>query len=173
MWLKLVGSILVILAGTWIGFLTARFYSERPRQIGQLISCIVSLKSYIHYVAMPLPEALTRCTSGVEGPIAALWQTAAQELTHNGYITPQEAISRAVANNKENLALRPAELEALALLGANLGSMNREEQQKYLDLVQEQLEKLEYEAVAARDPNMKMCRYLGICGSLAVVILLF
>ncbi|QJW49228.1 hypothetical protein HA075_19715 [bacterium BFN5] len=37
---------------------------------------------------------------------------------------------------------------------------------------EEQLEKLEQEAVRKRDLNTKMYRYLGVCSGLVVVILL-
>ena len=70
------------------------------------------------------------------------------------------------------LAIDKPEKEILTILGANLGAMNREEQNKYITMIQEQLEKLEQEAVRKRDLNTKMYRYLGVCGGLVVVILL-
>jgi len=76
---------------------------------------------------------------------------------------------------KENasiLALENPEIELLLALGANLGSLNREEQQKYLSMVQDELRKIELEAVKLREQNVKMYCYLGVCGSLALVILL-
>ncbi|EAX47924.1 stage III sporulation protein AB [Thermosinus carboxydivorans Nor1] len=172
MWLKLTGSLLVVTAGTAIGFLMAWRYGERPRQIAQIISCIVSLKSYINYAAIPLPEALARCSVGINGPVAELFGRMAQMLQKESWLSPQEALRRALGQADSRLVLGRPELEALLLLGANLGAMNREEQQKQLDLVQHELEKAEREAIAQRDPNMKMYRYLGVCGSLAIVILL-
>lgn len=171
MWLKLAGGLIVIIAGTSIGFSLASRCSERPRQIRQIISCIGSLKSYINYVSLPLAEALINCTKGTCGAAAELFKKTAEILNKNGWMTPQEAISQALKETSE-LALEKPELEILSVFGANLGLTNREEQGNYLDLIQEQLEKIEHDALKLRDQNSKMYRYLGICGGLAIVILL-
>jgi stage III sporulation protein AB len=70
------------------------------------------------------------------------------------------------------LVLEKPELELLSVLGANLGAIDRIEQEKYLNMIQEQLRQLEAEAAHISGQNSKMYRYLGICGSLAIVILL-
>ncbi len=172
MWLKIFGSTLVVIAGTLIGFQMAARCSERPRQIRQIIGCLASLKSYINYVAMPLPDALDRCVTGTEGPVAELFTNVADILQCNGWMTPQEAIDQALVQAKGKLVLCKPETEILAALGANLGYVSREEQEKYLDMVQQQLAQIESDAIKIRDQNTKMYRYLGVCGSLAVIILL-
>ena len=60
----------------------------------------------------------------------------------------------------------------MKLFTANLGMMNREEQSKNLHLIQEQLENVAREAQIKRDANMKMCRYLGVCSGMAIIIIL-
>nr|WP_092067313.1 stage III sporulation protein AB [Dendrosporobacter quercicolus]NSL46519.1 stage III sporulation protein AB [Dendrosporobacter quercicolus DSM 1736]SDL53999.1 stage III sporulation protein AB [Dendrosporobacter quercicolus] len=172
MWLKLIGSILVVTAATYCGFSLSRRCSERPQQLRQMISCIVSLKSYINYVSLPLPEALIKSTAGTDGAVAALFTETAAVLENNVWMKPQQAIAQALSSLEPRLALDKPEREILAMLGANLGSLNREEQSNYLDMIQEQLEKLEQEAVRSRDLNTKMYRYLGICSGLVIVILL-
>ena len=136
MWLKLFGSLLIVISGTCIGFQMANRYNERPRQIRQIISCLASLKSYINYISMPLTEALVRCTNGTDGVIAKLFHDTAQILQANGWMTPQEAINQVLSQEQKRLVLAKPELEILAILGANLGFMNREEQEKFLDMVQ-------------------------------------
>ncbi|MEG6585626.1 stage III sporulation protein AB [Dendrosporobacter sp. 1207_IL3150] len=171
MWLKLLGSIFVIITGTYIGFKLASRCSTRPQHIRQIISCIVSLKSYINYVSMPLPDALVKSTAGTEGPVSVFFRDTAALLEFNGWMNPQQAIKEVLGKMEDKLAIEKPEREILSLLGANLGSMNREEQNKYLNMIQEQLENIEQEAVKTRDQNSKMYKYLGVCGGLAVVIL--
>ncbi|MGI6093318.1 MAG: stage III sporulation protein AB [Veillonellaceae bacterium] len=171
MWLKIIGAVFVIIAGTSLGFMLANRCSERPRQIRQIISCIGSLKTYIGYISLPLSEALRNCTNGTYGAVNNLFQNMALILSENGWMTPQEALNQAI-NETNMLALERPELEILAALGANLGSTSREEQKTYLDMVQEQLAKIEQDAIRLRDHNSKMYRYLGICGGLAIVIVL-
>ncbi len=172
MFLKLFGSLIVLAATTTIGFGLAGKCMERPRQISQTISCIVALKSYINYAATPLPEALLRCTKGVEGPVTVLFQRMASILRENGWLLPQEAMEVAIKELEGKLALGKNEIEILKLLGANLGAMNKEEQQKHLYLIQRQLQNIEAEALKVREQNVKMYQYLGVCGGLVIVILL-
>ncbi len=172
MWLKLAGSILVLSTATYFGFKLSRRCSDRPQQLRQIIGCIVSLKSFINYISMPLPEALARSTAGTGGPVAALFTAVAGLLEENVRMKPQEAIEAVLRNMEGCLALDKPEQEILGIMGANLGALNREEQSNYLNMIQEQLEKLEQEAVRLRDLNVKMYRYLGVCGGLVIVILL-
>lgn len=172
MWLKVLGSLLVITAGTCIGFRLAARYAERPRQIRQFISCLSALKSHINYAAVPLPEALSQCACGMSGPVADFFHTMSLLLQENGWLTPQAAMTQALGKASNRLALCQAEREVLTIFSANLGSMDREEQHKSLDLVHEQLSRIQYEAEKLCEQNVKMYRYLGVCGSLAVVIIL-
>ncbi|GBG55042.1 stage III sporulation protein SpoAB [Sporomusaceae bacterium FL31] len=172
MWLKIIGSIFVLTACTYIGFRLSLRCSERPQHIRHFISCIVSLKAYINYISMPLSEALIKATVGTKGPVAGFFKETARLLESNVWMNPQQAIVQVLNKMENQLAIDKPEKEILTILGANLGAMNREEQNKYITMIQEQLEKLEQEAVRKRDLNTKMYRYLGVCGGLVVVILL-
>jgi len=172
MWLKLVGGVLVLLVCSWVGFQLAARCSGRPQHIRQIVSCLGSLRSYITYASMPLHEALVQCTHGTYGPVADLFHHTATLLEDNCGLSPQQAISTVLRDMQGRLMLKKPELEILSILGANLGIMNRQEQGNYLSMIIEQLEKFEGEAARLRDLNTKMYRYLGICGGLAIVILL-
>ena len=81
-------------------------------------------------------------------------------------------MEEALAVGGGQLAWERPERETLLLFGANLGPTGREEQQKYLAMVLDQLRRIEHEALRLRDQNVKMYRYLGVCGGLATAILL-
>lgn len=171
MWLKFFGSIMIVIACTGMGLSLAARYAERPRQIRQLISCLSALKSHINYVAIPLPAALSECTCGITGPVADFFHTMSLLLLHNGWLTPQAAMEQALKDSK-HLVFNQPEREILAVFSANLGSMDREEQHKSLELVQEQLARIQQEAEKLSENNVKMYRYLGVCSGLAIVIIL-
>lgn len=172
MWLKIAGSVLVVAAGAGIGFSLAGRCSERPRQLRQAVSCLSALASYIGYASLPLGEALVRAAGGVAGPAGDFFRRTAAVLAERGWQTPAQAMEEALAAAGPTLAWQRPEREIMLLLGANLGATNREEQQKYLALVTDQLRRLEQEATRLRDQNARMYRYLGVCGGLAVAILL-
>lgn len=172
MWLKLIGCIMVITAGTLLGFTLAARYKSRPQQLRQLINGIVALKSYIRYASTPLAEAFSQSSRGLSGAVADLFATVGKRLARENSLTPQEAIINAFADASDELSLKRQEREAFVLFAANLGQMNREEQERYCDMVMRQLEKIEIDALSLRDQNVAMYRYLGVCGGMAVAILL-
>lgn len=172
MWIKAIGALMIIIAGFSLGFVAAFRYNERPRQIRQLQSCLASLKTYINYTVMPLPEALAASCDGINGPVRDFFCCSASLMEQNGMITPQQAFTEAITLFKGQLLLVQPETDLLVTLGANLGKVNCEEQEKYLDMILQQLVNIENEAVRTRDENVKMCRYLGICGGLLIVIVL-
>jgi len=170
MWLKIIGSIIIIFTSTYIGFSLASRYAERPHQIRQLISCLSALKSLINYVAVPLPEALSQCTCGLVGPVTDFFHKTSI-LLHNGRLTPQAAMDQALKDSKQ-LVFTQAEREILTSFSATLGSMDREEQHKSLELIHEQLFRIQKDAEIRCEQNVKMYRYLGVCSGLAIVIIL-
>jgi stage III sporulation protein AB len=171
MWLKILGSILIIITSTYIGFSLASRYAERPRQIRQLISCLSALKSHITYAAVPLPEALSQCTCGLTGPVADFFHTTSLLLLHNAWLTPQAAIAQVLKDSKQ-LVFNQPEWELLTSFSATLGSMDRTEQQKSLELIHDQLSRIQQDAETRCEQNVKMYRYLGVCSGLAIVIIL-
>lgn len=172
MWLKIIGSVLVLITSSYIGFKMAASCQERPHHLRQIISCIASMRSYILYARVPLHEAVAQCTNGIYGPVATFFQKIATMLEKQTTLTPQEVISKVLHEMQGSLMLNTPEIEVLHVLGGNLGQMNCTEQEKYLLLVIEQLERFENEAIRLRDLNTKMYRYLGVCGGMAIVIIL-
>lgn len=169
---KISGACLVIIAGSALGFQMARRYSERPQQIRQFISCLSTLQSYIVYAALPLNEALRCCAEGLEGIVGDIFRRTGELMSDNPVLSPEDAFAAAQAEYRRQLTFQKAEQELIKLFSAHLGMLNRDEQGKKLCLIQEQLESIVQEAQQMRDSNVKMYRYLGVCGSLAIVIML-
>ena len=155
-----------------MGFGLAARYKNRPQQVRQLINGIVALKSYIRYASTPLAEAFSQSARGLSGAIADLFTAIGCYLRQEKMMTPQEAIVRAFNAGADELSLRRQEKDAFILFAANLGQMNREEQEQYCDMLMSQLEKIERDALTLRDQNVAMYRYLGVCGGMGVAILL-
>ncbi|MBP2649324.1 MAG: spoIIIAB [Firmicutes bacterium] len=172
MWVKLIGCCLVIFTGTWGGFMIAARYVERPKQIRQLIGCIASLGSYINYAALPLAEALERSTATVDGPVRDFFTEIATIINTKGWVSPGQAFVETLSKMQDKLAIYHPEREIILMLGASLGAIDRNEQQKQLDLAKAELEKIHREAIVERDQNVKMYRYLGVCAGLTTAILL-
>ncbi len=172
MWIKLTGCLLIIIAGSTLGFRFASRYEDRLTQIQQLISCLTTLESYIEHVAMPLSQAFRQITQGMEGPIADLFTEAAALMENSRHLTPVMALQLTFDKLIDDLRLEETEQELLLLFAANLVIIDPKGHSPYFAMVRKQLRDIQELARQNKASNAKMFRYLGICGSLVLVILL-
>lgn len=172
MWLKCVGCLLIILAGSALGFRYANRYEERLQQIKQLTSCLTTLESYIEHVAMPLAKAFAQIVQGLEGPIAELFTRTALAMEHSRQLSPVDALEENFEQLKDDIRLEQPERELLLLLVTKLTVINSKGHSAYFSMTLKQLQDIEEQARQNQVVNVKMFRYLGICGSLILVILL-
>lgn len=172
MWLKCVGCLLIIMAGSALGFRYANQYEERLQQIKQLTSCLTTLESYIEHVAMPLTQAFTQIVQGLEGPIAELFTKTSIAMEHSRQLSPVTALEETFQQLKNDIRLEQPEKELLLLLVTKLTVINPKGQSAYFAMTLKQLQDIEEQARQNQVANVKMFRYLGICGSLILVILL-
>lgn len=170
--IKLVGALLVMFAGTMIGFYQAGRFVARPRQLAQLAYALQRLETEISYGYTPLPEALRRAAESSAEPIAGLLRSAAQRLVEQPESSFRESWEAVVASRWEHTAMRVNEQTILLRLGPVLGISDREDQMKHLRLA---LLQLKSEEEAAREDQAryeKMSKSLGLLLAALIVILM-
>jgi len=170
--IKLVGALLVLLAGTLIGFLEAARYASRPRQIRQMIHALQRLETEIGYGQTPLPEALARLSGGLYAPLDGLLAEAAERLRAPGGKMVSQIWEEVWSGGWDRTDMKAPERETILRLGSTLGSSERADQLKHIRLA---IQQLQAEEAAAREEQMrfeKMCRSLGALGAALVVIVL-
>lgn len=173
--LKFAGVLLVLFAGTMIGFLQAARFAARPRQIRELLHALQRLETEISYGQTHLPEALLRISKLVLRPLSEIFASIAKSLSEDSLEsgeTVRECWERAVNGQWQATAMKKAEKEALLRLGATLGGSGREDQLKHIRLTAIQLQA---EEASARDDQYryeKLSRSLGMLGAALVVILM-
>jgi stage III sporulation protein AB len=170
--IRLAGALLILLAGTMIGYLQAARFAARPRQIRQLIHALQRLETEIQYGQTPLPEALSRLAGVVPEPVAGLFSRAAGQLDRRDGPSVREAWDQALAGGWSRTAMKAAEREALARLGASLGGSGRDDQLKHVRLAMLQLQAEEAAAREEQQRYEKMSRSLGVLGAALVVVVL-
>jgi len=169
---KLAGALLVMAAGTLIGFAQAARYAARPRQIRELIHALKRLETEISYGQTPLPEALARVGGALAEPLRRMFLRAAARMAERRETTAEACWTEAVETVWPDTAMRAGDKEALLRLGASLGLSDRADQLKHVRLA---MVHLEAEETAAREEQRKyekMCRSLGVLGAALVVILM-
>ncbi|WP_027340172.1 stage III sporulation protein SpoIIIAB [Halonatronum saccharophilum] len=169
--MRLLGATLIIFSSSMIGFLVAKQFILRPKQLGQLQTALQMLETEISYGFTPLPEAFSKLSSSLEGPIANIFARAKEEMEKGE--RAQLAWQIAIKNSNQETALLDRDIEVLKDLSHNLGASSGYDQVKYLNLVGHKLESLYQEAVEERRAKVKLWRYLGVLGGLALTILIF
>jgi stage III sporulation protein AB len=170
--IKFAGAMLVLIAGTLIGYVQAARFASRPKQIRQMIHALQRLETEIGYGQTPLPEALVRLSGAMPAPLGGLFAEAAERLRAPGGKMVSQIWEEVWMNGWNRTDMKASEREAILRLGSTLGSSERADQLKHVRLAMHQLQA---EEAAARDEQMrfeKMCRSLGALGAALVVIVL-
>ncbi|MCF8563584.1 stage III sporulation protein AB [Alicyclobacillus tolerans] len=170
--IRLVGSALLLVSTTGIGFRVAREFRERPRQIRGLMHGLRVLQTEIEYSATPLPQALNTVAKRTPSPVNGLFAGMAEELQVND-LPVSEVFHLGVKSHRENLALKNPECEVLEEFGKTLGLSDRMHQGQQLQAALAQLEHIEREARDLQLRNERLWQYLGILMGLLLVILLY
>ncbi|MFS0722766.1 stage III sporulation protein SpoIIIAB [Paenibacillus sp. 1P07SE] len=169
---KLLGAILILFAGTMIGFQQAARFAERPRQLRQMANALQRLETEIGYGYTPLGEALRRAGTALAEPAGGLLISTADRLTAGEDVTFHECWEAALQAHWPATAMKRSELDIMLQLGTLLGISDREDQIKHLRLA---LLQLQSEEDAAREDQVryeKMCKSLGILAAALIVILM-
>lgn len=120
--LKIIGALLVLFAGTMIGFYQAGRFAARPRQLRQLAHGLQRLETEISYGFTPLPEALERSAGASAEPVAGLLHRAAALLSEQPDEPFRDSWETAIAEHWPYTAMRDNEKTILIRLGSALGS---------------------------------------------------
>lgn len=171
--LKLFGAVLVLLAGTMLGFAKASVYARRPKQIRGLIHALQRLETEMNYGFTLLPEALLRIAGQLEPQLAVLFRTAAEPLLAGDGATAGESWRNAVNACWKQTALSSNEREILSQMSFTLGISDRDDQIKHLRLAVSLLQAEEQSAWDDQRRYEKMWRSLGVLAGAFVVILMY
>jgi len=171
--LKILGSALVIFSAGCAGMTIAREYSQRPKELRDILSGLQMLETEITYGATPLPEALSKVAARCRNSAALLFEYAGKELASMSGCTAQEAWEKALTNFQSTSVLNNSDLAVLRGLGGSLGISDSKDQGKHLRLVAEQLKSQITRADWEAAKNVKLWNYLGFFGGVIVVLVLF
>ena len=119
---------------------------------------------------VPLPQALRRAARGMASPAASILSGTAQRMDR-GEGTVQEAWRAALEASQPQTALRDADLDILRALGTVLGRSLSQDQVRHLELTRKRLEASASAARQEAERGEKLRVYLGILGSVALVII--
>lgn len=172
MMLKIAGSVILILATSFIGFSMAADCSRRPKILRELQALLQMFQNEISYLSNLLADSFYRIDALSKTEASILFRDAAKYLKTNG-ITADMAWGKAVEENYEKLALNKEDKSILVSFGKMLGASDLEGQISNIHMLASQLKLQEMKAEEMRKKNEKMYRSLGVLSGLAITIILF
>ncbi|MFD2116069.1 stage III sporulation protein SpoIIIAB [Paenibacillus yanchengensis] len=170
--MKLLGALLILLAGTLFGFFQANLFMERPKQLRQLIHILQRLATEIGYGQTALPIAIERASKDEQGVVYRLFQMVVEQLQEENDRSFVEIWQSVMEQRWAYTSLKASEQRIVIRLGSVLGISDTTDQLKQLQLAMEQL-KMEEEQ--ARDNQAKyatMWRSLGLLIAVFIIILI-
>lgn len=170
--IKILGSSLILLSSTLMGFYYGKIYSNRFKNLIYMEQCIKILETEIVYGAIPLPQALNNVYKKGNKKVSFIFKDINRNLLGNKTGDVFHSFSQTTIPLKEKLNFKEEDIEIFLSLGRVLGSSDRQDQEKNFKLILNQIMVLQNEAKIEKDKNEKMFKNLGILTGLAIVILL-
>jgi stage III sporulation protein AB len=171
--LKIIGSLLVLVASYIAGYSMARECSRRPSQLRDLQNMLEMFANEVRYLSNPLADAFDRISSKSGSPVAMFFKGTTAVLKEETGMNASEAWSRAVNTYSKFTALSKEDLEVLEPFGRMLGKSDVDGQMGSIELALKRLKIQERDAEEKRVKSEGMYKRLGLLLGLAIVIILF
>ncbi len=166
--MKWLGALLIVLGCSGCGFLMGEAYRREERLLRQLQESITWLQWELRCHGSDLPGMFYRAAERTDGPLKVLFQSVSRCLSDR--VAPNARVCMETALQEENL---PEKTKQIAmLLGGSLGEFDLEGQLGQLETVRMECSRLLEEHTRSRDSRIRSYQTLGICGGLALAILL-
>ncbi|SHI55180.1 stage III sporulation protein AB [Geosporobacter subterraneus DSM 17957] len=168
--IKVVFSLVILIATSSIGYIYASRYNHRVQQLRHILHGIQLLETEVLYSSNPLPEAMKRAGERSHPSVSGIFLDTAQCLYSRKGLSLSEAWNNAVEKHAAHGPLQDIDQEVLMDFGKQLGTSDKDNQKKNFHMVTLELQKQQLFAEEERSKNEKMCRSLGILAGLAIVI---
>ncbi len=170
--IKIFGCLVIMTCATSAGFLMANGYKKRVWELRAFQQALQVLESEILYTSTPLPQAVDKTAHSTEAPVNRIFFDVGQILEERKGYTAGEAWCTAVDRNRDILSLDCEDLQIIRSFGKNLGSIDKENQEKSFKLAKYQLKAQQAKAEEERSKNERLYKNLGFLLGAALVILL-
>lgn len=171
-YLKIIGSALVILSTSILGYYYGQQFSNRLKNLISLEQCIKLLETEIVYGATLLPEALENVYAKGDKKVSILFKKIKENLLTESNTDVYKSFYHVLEDLKRDLNFKDDDVKLLLALGRVLGSSDRRDQEKNFNFILKQLSVLQNNARIEREKNEKMFKGLGVLMGLAIIIIL-
>ncbi|KNY26696.1 stage III sporulation protein SpoIIIAB [Pseudobacteroides cellulosolvens] len=169
---KIIGSILILISSSFLGFYFSKECTRRPSELRELQRLLQMFENEISFLSSTVTEAFTKLSNYYESSTRLFFSGTAELLKDKNGINAFDAWEKAVKENIKKTALKKEDEAILLSFGKILGASDLEGQINNIRLTLTQLKMQEEKAEEVKEKNRTMYRNLGVLGGLAVVIVL-
>lgn len=170
--LSLLGSAMIIISTTLVGFYYSRGFSYRLKVIRDFQYALTMLQSEIMYSSSPLIEALKYVATKTDGNVSKFFNEFSTLLYKREIEGIQDGFKASINTYKKALMIEEDEIDTIASFLKSLESSDSESQKTSFNITMKKFEAFEKRADEIMKKNEKLYKYLGICSGLLVVIVL-
>ena len=169
--LKIIGAVLVTVATTSVGLMSAGYLKNRARTLSTLVFGLEIMRAEICTRLTPIPELLELLARQTGEPANIFFADCLIKLrAMRG--RPFSEVWKAALKGSGALVLNDAELEILTELGSALGRYDVERQGEAISGAKKRLEAQLAKAESERDKESRTRTFLGIAAGIAIAIIL-
>ncbi len=170
--IKLLGSLMVLLASTGIGFWAGERKKERKKQLKELMLHMKVLYGEIEYGRTALPEVLEIVASRNQGDMTGFFEKVASELEEMQGESFRSIWNRCLESELTATSLQKKDKILLEGLGENLGFLDQKMQLTTITHYMMNLEAAIEEAEIEVKEKVKLYQLLGLLGGVFIMIVM-
>lgn len=169
--LKAVGLILIIIAGTGLGFSKCFALSEREKNLKSILRMVILLKGEISYGHSSLPDAFAMTSEKMQGKFGEFLKETSLRMMDSPGMRFGQIFRECVQRKLHPLYLTKEEEEALLSLGEHLGYLDLNMQIRQLEMFEKELIFWIENLQAEIPEKKKIFQSLGILGGILLAVL--
>lgn len=164
--------ILVFGISAFIGYLLANKYSERVKEINDILLALDIFETKIKYTYDSLSTVFSFIADNLKTKVFRIFYISGEEIKENKNDSAGDIFKEVVDGEKVFLNLKKDDIEILKELAVSLGQTDLEGQLKNIRLVRTSFENQLKNAQEEKMKNYKMYRNLGVLTGLVIIIIL-
>lgn len=172
MLLKWLGSVIILVSSTLIGYKLAEQVKERVVLLQDFKTSILMLQTEIQFTLTPLAEAFENISSNMHGKIKEFFLNISEEMNERSGRTVDEIIHQGIQKIFAQAKLKKEDLEPILQLSKSIGGSDVEGQVRAIQLCIEYLEQRIRQASSEREKSERMYQTLGVLSGISIVIVL-
>lgn len=173
MFFKILTSAIIIVGCTLLGMIYGNQFNKRMLLLQQLQNGMQQLENYITYSASPLPEAFEKIGHSLANSIGDFFLEVSNQLKTKKGMSMERIWEMTVKNFIMVGSLKNDDYLLLKDIGTTLGTTDRMNQKKNLELLQYQLKDQLKRAEQEKIKKQGLFRSLGVLSGITIAILLF